>query len=117
MFNVAMAKADYKGKYVYCYCTKSSHFSFVLDEVLKNDVHIETSSAYDIQIIREQIKKKMISKETFIICVHGGLTERKFNWKKHPFGVISGGTHYQHFFKFIQPIWRIAIDVSIFFSH
>ena len=31
MFNVAMAKADYKGKYVYCYCTKSSHFSFVLD--------------------------------------------------------------------------------------
>lgn len=68
MFNVAMAKADYKGKYVYCYCTKSSHFSFVLDEVLKNDVHIETSSAYDIQIIREQIKKKMISKDTYIIC-------------------------------------------------
>ena len=27
-------------------------------EVLKNEVHIETSSAYDIQIIREQIKKK-----------------------------------------------------------
>jgi arginine decarboxylase len=37
MFNVAMAKADYKGKYTYCYCTKSSHFSFVLDEALKND--------------------------------------------------------------------------------
>jgi arginine decarboxylase len=68
MFNVAMAKADYKGKYVYCYCTKSSHFSFVLDEVLKNDVHIETSSAYDIQIIREQIKKNKITKDTYIIC-------------------------------------------------
>ena len=40
MFNVGMAKADYKGKYVYCYCTKSSQFSFVLEEVLKNDVHI-----------------------------------------------------------------------------
>ena len=61
MFNVAMAKVDYKAKYIYCYCTKSSHFSFVLDEILKNDVHIETSSAYDIQIIKEQYKKKALN--------------------------------------------------------
>ncbi|HRH66507.1 MAG TPA: arginine decarboxylase, partial [Bacteroidia bacterium] len=44
IFNVAIAKADYKGSYTYCYCTKSSHFSFVLHEVLKHDVHLETSS-------------------------------------------------------------------------
>jgi arginine decarboxylase len=31
LFNVAIAKADYKGTYTYCYCTKSSHFSFVLE--------------------------------------------------------------------------------------
>ena len=68
LFNVAMAKADYKGTYTYCYCTKSSHFSFVLEEVLKNDVHIETSSAYDIQILKELYKKQKINKETFIIC-------------------------------------------------
>jgi arginine decarboxylase len=68
LFNVAMAKADYKGKYVYCYCTKSSHFSFVLDEVLKNDVHIETSSAFDIQILKEQYLKKALTKDTYIIC-------------------------------------------------
>lgn len=68
LFNVAMAKTDYKGKYVYCYCTKSSHFSFVLDEVLKNEVHIETSSAFDIQIIKEQYQKKALSKDTYIIC-------------------------------------------------
>ena len=68
LFNVAMAKADYKGKYYYCYCTKSSHFSFVVDQVLKNEVHIETSSAFDIQIIKEQYKKKSITKDTFIIC-------------------------------------------------
>ena len=43
MFNVAMAKVDYKGSYNYCYCTKSSHFSFVLEEAMKNDVHLETS--------------------------------------------------------------------------
>lgn len=68
IFNVAMAKADYKGSYTYCYCTKSSHFSFILEEVLKNDVHIETSSAFDIPIVHELIKKGMISKEKFIIC-------------------------------------------------
>jgi len=68
MFNVAMAKADYKGKYYYCYCTKSSHFSFVLDEVLKNDCHIETSSAFDINIIKEQFNKKALNKDTYIIC-------------------------------------------------
>lgn len=68
LFNVAMAKTDYKGKYVYCYCTKSSHFSFVLDEVLKNDVHIETSSAFDIQIIKELFRNKKLNKDTYIIC-------------------------------------------------
>ncbi|MCB0380407.1 MAG: arginine decarboxylase, partial [Flavobacteriales bacterium] len=47
MFKVAMAKVNYEGNYTYCYCTKSSHFSFVLEEVLRNDAHIETSSAYD----------------------------------------------------------------------
>ena len=50
-FNVAIAKADYKAKYYYCYCTKSNHFQHTLDEVLKNDVHLETSSQFDINII------------------------------------------------------------------
>ena len=69
LFNVAMAKADYKGKYRYCYCTKSSHFSFVLDEVLSNeDVHIETSSAFDIPIVKDLYKEGKITKETTIIC-------------------------------------------------
>ena len=48
MFNVAMAKVDYKGSYHYCYCTKSSHFEFVLREAMKNDIHLETSSAFDV---------------------------------------------------------------------
>ncbi|NLI72895.1 MAG: arginine decarboxylase, partial [Bacteroidales bacterium] len=51
MFNVAMAKVDYDGDYHYCYCTKSSHFSFVMEEVLKNGSHLETSSAFDINIM------------------------------------------------------------------
>lgn len=68
LFNVAMAKVDYKGSYTYCYCTKSSHFSFVLEEVLKNETHLETSSAYDIHIIKELVKKGVISKDRFIVC-------------------------------------------------
>ncbi len=68
IFKVAMAKADYKGTYTYCYCTKSSHFSFILEEVLKQDIHLETSSAYDIPIVKELIKKDKINKEHYIIC-------------------------------------------------
>ena len=50
-FREAINNLGYSGNYYYSYCTKSSHFSFVLDEVLKNDVHIETSSAFDIDIV------------------------------------------------------------------
>jgi arginine decarboxylase len=67
-FNVAMAKADYDGNYHYCYCTKSSHFSFVLEEVLKNDVHIETSSAFDLNIIDTLHKQNLFDKNNYIIC-------------------------------------------------
>ena len=67
-FNVAMAKADYKGSYTYCYCTKSSHFSFVLDEAIKNGSHIETSSAYDIPIVKELYRQGKIDKNTYVVC-------------------------------------------------
>ena len=67
-FNVAMAKVDYQGDYHYCYCTKSSHFSFVLEEALKNDVHLETSSAFDIPIIEDLITRGLVKKDNYIIC-------------------------------------------------
>lgn len=67
-FNVARAKLDYKGTYNYSYCTKSSHFSFVLNEVLKNKVHLETSSAFDINIIEQLVREGKVQKDTFIIC-------------------------------------------------
>ena len=68
MFNVAMAKVDYEGTYHYCYCTKSSHFSFVMEEVLKNGSHIETSSAFDINILESLYESELLKKETFVIC-------------------------------------------------
>jgi arginine decarboxylase len=68
LFNVAMAKVDYDGDYHYCYCTKSSHFSFVLEEALKNEINLETSSAFDINIIEELYNQGVINKDIFVIC-------------------------------------------------
>lgn len=67
-FADAKSQHNYKGEYHYCYCTKSSHFSFVLDEALKNDVHIETSSAFDINIVEKLIEEKKLTKKSFVIC-------------------------------------------------
>lgn len=69
-FRNAMSKHNYAGEYTYCYCTKSSHFSYVLNEALKNDIHIETSSAFDIHIVRKLYEQGRISKDTFL--VHNG---------------------------------------------
>ena len=67
-FATAIEKHQYKGKYHYCYCTKSSHFSHVLGEVLNNEVHIETSSAFDINIVEQLKKAGKIKNDTYVIC-------------------------------------------------
>jgi len=67
-FREAINNQGYAGKYYYSYCTKSSHFAFVLDEVLKNDVHIETSSAYDIDIVNNLVDCGKLKEGTYVIC-------------------------------------------------
>ncbi|AYD47963.1 type III PLP-dependent enzyme domain-containing protein [Arachidicoccus soli] len=67
-FEKAMKKHKYEGEYYYCYCTKSSHFSFIVEEALKHNIHLETSYAYDIEIINQLYKKKKINKDIHIIC-------------------------------------------------
>lgn len=66
-FANAIKKHDYKGNYNYCYCTKSSHFKHVLDTALKNDIHIETSSAFDIDIVERLKSEGKITDNTFVI--------------------------------------------------
>lgn len=66
-FANAMQNIGYKGKYHYCYCTKSSHFKYVLDEALKNQVHIETSSAFDIDIVEALKKDGKITDDTYVL--------------------------------------------------
>ena len=68
IFNWAIQNNNYNGTYNYCYCTKSSHFQFVLEEALKNDIHIETSSAFDIPIIRILVEREKITKNVFVLC-------------------------------------------------
>jgi arginine decarboxylase len=67
-FAEAFEEHNYKGKYNYCYCTKSSHFAHVLEEVLKNDTHMETSSAFDINIVESLFSKGKLTKDNYIIC-------------------------------------------------
>ncbi|MGB3848481.1 MAG: arginine decarboxylase [Tunicatimonas sp.] len=68
LFGQAMDKYGYEGAYQYCYCTKSSHFSFVLDEVLSNGVQLETSSSYDIPIIRKLYEQRKVDRDVLIVC-------------------------------------------------
>ncbi len=68
MFNSAFQHHDYDGSYTYCYCTKASQFSFVIEEVLRNDVKLEVSSAYDLDIVRKLYKNRSIDKDMLIVC-------------------------------------------------
>lgn len=67
-FHQAIEKLDYKGGYTYCYCTKSSHFSFVLNEVLKHGAQLETSSAYDMDILANLAQKGKVDRDTYVVC-------------------------------------------------
>ncbi|WP_299676418.1 arginine decarboxylase [uncultured Tenacibaculum sp.] len=67
-FNNAIEKFNYKGNYNYSYCTKSSHFRYVLEEALSNDIHIETSSAFDIDIVKSLKKQGKLKDSAFVLC-------------------------------------------------
>ena len=56
-FRKSMEKNNYEAKYYYCYCTKSSHFEYIMNEAFKNNIHIETSSAFDINIVENLLEK------------------------------------------------------------
>ncbi|SFW48186.1 arginine decarboxylase [Sinomicrobium oceani] len=67
-FDTAIKNRNYDGKYHYCYCTKSSHFEHVLTEALRNDIHIETSSAFDINIVNNLLKQGKLSRDHYVLC-------------------------------------------------
>lgn len=70
IFNKAIKKFNYLGDYHYCYCTKCNHFSHVISEAIKQDVHLETSSSFDIDLILNLYKEGTIN--TNLIVVNNG---------------------------------------------
>ncbi len=81
MFNRAIIKHAYKGAYHYCYCTKCNHFSYVISETMKHDAQIETSSAFDIDLIQHLYDDKKITKKRIIL--HNGYKTDDYIRKIH----------------------------------
>ncbi len=79
LFNKAIKTLGYKGAYHYCYCTKSSHFSYVVKEVLKYGSQLETSSSFDVDLVRKLYEKKWIDKDLFI--VNNGFKTEEYAFK------------------------------------
>lgn len=70
LFNRAIKKNAYNGQYFYCYCTKCCHFSHVVKSALREKVHLETSSSFDIDLIFKLLNEGELTKDTII--VHNG---------------------------------------------
>ncbi|MFB0926258.1 MAG: arginine decarboxylase, partial [Vicingaceae bacterium] len=67
-FSEVIIEAEYPMSYHYCYCTKSSHFKHVITETLKAGAHLETSSAFDLNIITSLIAEGLVTKDHFLLC-------------------------------------------------
>ena len=106
-FADAIVETGYRGSYTYCYCTKSSHFSFVLEEALKNDIHIETSSGFDIHIVRELVNRGKLNKDSYIVA-NGFKRER---YKRQLTALINEG------FRNCVPILDNLSEIDYYHEH
>lgn len=70
LFNRAIKKHGYNGKYYYCYCTKCCHFSHVVKAAVREGVHLETSSSFDIDLVYKLYQDGDI--DNSVIVVHNG---------------------------------------------
>jgi arginine decarboxylase len=70
LFNDAIKEHNYSGRYEFCYCTKCCHFNHVVSKALKENVSLETSSSFDIDLIESLHKKGKLGKDKTI--VHNG---------------------------------------------
>lgn len=69
-FNKAMRLNQYRAKYHYSYCTKCCHFQHVISEALRHDIHLETSSSFDIDLILALHKEGKVFKNQ--VLIHNG---------------------------------------------
>ena len=76
LFRSALSRLKYSGAYHYAYCTKASQFQFVMREVLAAGAKLETSSAYDIDLIRRLHANGRLSKE--LLLIHNGFKPTRY---------------------------------------
>jgi arginine decarboxylase len=119
MFAKAMKKHKYEGKYFYCYCTKSSHFSFVVQEALNHDIHLETSYAYDLEIIKKLYERRKINKDIYILC--NGYKQRGYTRRiaqlinggfKNVIPILDNKEELQAYRKSVKHPFRLGIRVA-----
>ncbi len=68
LFANKISKYNYGNKYNYAYATKANYYSEVVTTALKDVDFLETSSAYDINIIIDLVKLGYINKGFTVIC-------------------------------------------------
>lgn len=68
LFAQKIEKYNYANKYNYAYATKANYYSEVVTTALKSADFLETSSAYDINIIIDLVKLKYIQPGFTVIC-------------------------------------------------
>ncbi|HXK49624.1 MAG TPA: hypothetical protein PKW56_04080 [Clostridiales bacterium] len=76
LFNRAIKANGYSGKYHFCYCTKCCHYHHVIGTAMKHGVNLETSSSFDIDLIKRLYKKGEFDKNT--ILVHNGFKTEEY---------------------------------------
>ena len=68
LFAEKIKKHNYPEKYNYAYATKANYYSEVVLTALKDVDMLETSSAYDIDIIYSLVQQKFIKKGFTVLC-------------------------------------------------
>lgn len=69
-FESAFNQFDYQSNYEFCYCTKCCHFSHVISTALEENVSLETSSSFDIDLIERLLKNGKLDNSK--VLVHNG---------------------------------------------
>ena len=75
-FQSAFKKYNYDGNYQYSYCSKCNHFSHVISTALKENVQLETSSSYDIDLIIKLFEEKKI--DTNLVVINNGYKTKSY---------------------------------------
>ncbi len=119
IFNRAIKASGYQGKYYYCYCTKSNHFSYVIDEVLEHNAHLETSSSFDIDLIRRLYTQGKLKKD--LIIVNNGFKTKDYALKiaalindgfKNVIPVLDNVEELDYYTKYVKEECQIGIRVA-----